>query len=311
MKVIINYIGSYIKEHFNLKLYISFTLFTAGIIFLNYYFDYEDSIIDPLKNYNQLILYTLSHAFGFYAVCLFSALITGRKKFLSNPSFWIVSITGFLILGFDRSFNYHHFLCSYVPYYASLFVRKIFNNLNCIWSMIIPLYILYLLIDRKRGLQFYGLTFRKIPFPTYVILLLIVVPLIFAASFLPDFIDYYPVYKRCGGYGFASFMNWQEWVSAVVFEFFYAMDFISVELFFRGFLVIGLVRFMGKDVILPMAATYAILHFGKPVGETISSVFGGYVLGIIALYSRNIWGGIFVHVGVALLMETFAFIRIY
>jgi membrane protease YdiL (CAAX protease family) len=79
--------------------------------------------------------------------------------------------------------------------------------------------------------------------------------------------------------------------------------------FFRGFLVIGLSKLLGKNVILPMAATYVVLHFGKPMGETISSVLGGYILGIIALYSRNIWGGVFIHGGIAFLMEVFAFWR--
>ena len=38
-----------------------------------------------------------------------------------------------------------------------------------------------------------------------------------------------------------------------------------------------------------MAATYAALHFGKPMGETISSIFGGYILGVIALYNHSNW----------------------
>jgi hypothetical protein len=54
-----------------------------------------------------------------------------------------------------------------------------------------------------------------------------------------------------------------------------------------------------------MIATYCFLHFGKPISESISSVFGGYILGLIALNSRNIWGGVFIHVGVAWLMEFF------
>jgi hypothetical protein len=58
-----------------------------------------------------------------------------------------------------------------------------------------------------------------------------------------------------------------------------------------------------------MAAAYAVLHFGKPMGEAISSVFGGYILGIIALYGRNIWGGVFIHGGIAFLMEVLAFLR--
>jgi hypothetical protein len=68
-------------------------------------------------------------------------------------------------------------------------------------------------------------------------------------------------------------------------------------------------KLLGKDAVLPMVATYVVLHFGKPMGETISSIFGGYILGILALYSKNIWGGIFLHGGTAFLMEIFAFLK--
>ncbi len=60
-----------------------------------------------------------------------------------------------------------------------------------------------------------------------------------------------------------------------------------------------------------MVVLYAVCHFGKPVGETISSIFGGYLLGILAYKSRNVWGGVFVHVGVALFMELFGFYQMF
>ena len=138
-------------------------------------------------------------------------------------------------------------------------------------------------------------------------MLLLLTPVIYFVSFLPDFIDYYPSYKRAGGAQFAAYYNMSEAFSKIIFEIFYTSDFVYTELFFRGFLIIGFTKLLGKNAIIPMAAAYAVLHFGKPLGETIGSVFGGYILGIIALYSRNIWGGVFIHGGVALLMEIFAF----
>lgn len=58
-----------------------------------------------------------------------------------------------------------------------------------------------------------------------------------------------------------------------------------------------------------MVATYAFLHFGKPMTEAISSVFGGYILGIIFLYNRNVWGGVIIHMGVAWVLELFGYLR--
>lgn len=139
---------------------------------------------------------------------------------------------------------------------------------------------------------------------------LIMVPLVFAASFLPDFLESYPKYKKTMGQVAAAYFEMPEWPFVVLYEFAYLSDFLSIELFFRGFLIIGLSKHLGKDVVLPMACTYCVLHFGKPLGECISSIFGGYVLGVIAFYSRNIWGGVVLHMGVAGLMELMAYVQL-
>ena len=52
-----------------------------------------------------------------------------------------------------------------------------------------------------------------------------------------------------------------------------------------------------------MAAFYCTIHFGKPLGECISSFFGGLVLGVLAARTRTIYGGLIVHLGLAWLME--------
>ena len=94
---------------------------------------------------------------------------------------------------------------------------------------------------------------------------------------------------------------------AMGFEISYSLDFISIELFFRGFLIIGFMRFVGANAILPMAAFYCSIHFGKPLGECISSYFGGMVLGVIAYRTTSILGGLIVHLGIAWAMEFFGF----
>lgn len=134
------------------------------------------------------------------------------------------------------------------------------------------------------------------------------IPLIFWASFQPDFLEAYPQFKPWlynEAFGLSKFQM------SLIFEFFYGIDFVTVELIFRGAMVIGLSSLMGSSVILPMVVTYAFLHFGKPLAETIGSIFGGYILGIIALNTRNILGGCTIHIGVALLMEAMALMQFY
>ncbi|HEY1023007.1 MAG TPA: CPBP family intramembrane glutamic endopeptidase, partial [Flavisolibacter sp.] len=81
------------------------------------------------------------------------------------------------------------------------------------------------------------------------------------------------------------------------------LDFFSIELFFRGFLIFAFAKYAGQGAILPMAIFYCTIHFGKPLGECISSYFGGIILGVVAYRTQTILGGFLVHVGIAWLME--------
>jgi membrane protease YdiL (CAAX protease family) len=106
-----------------------------------------------------------------------------------------------------------------------------------------------------------------------------------------------------------QYLGVPKWVTVLFFELVYGWDFVATEWIFRGFFVIGMASVMGPRAVLPMVVTYAFLHFGKPLGETIGSVFGGYILGVIALRTGSIWGGIAIHLGVAWLMEIAAFLQ--
>ena len=134
----------------------------------------------------------------------------------------------------------------------------------------------------------------------YWLMLLIMLPLIVAASTQEDFLAVYPKLKLLmNETGFASLPGWK----SVLFELSYGSDFIGIELFFRGFLVIAFIKWAGSSAILPMACFYCTIHFGKPLGECISSYFGGLLLGIVVYNTRSIWGGLMVHLGIAWLME--------
>jgi len=93
------------------------------------------------------------------------------------------------------------------------------------------------------------------------------------------------------------------WWTRILYEISYGIDFITIELFFRGFLVFAFVRYVGADAILPMAVFYCSIHFGKPLFECISSFLGGLLLGIVAYRTQTIVGGLVVHLGIAWLME--------
>ena len=191
--------------------------------------------------------------------------------------------------------------------YIARWARSCVSNLASLVTVIIPLYMIYFTVRYFKP-EWYGLTLNGARVLPYFWLILFMVPLIYAASMQPDFLETYPTYNDYSEY---RFLEVEQWVTAGIYELCYGFDFLSVELFFRGFMVIALSRFVGKDAILPMVVVYCFLHFGKPAGEAISSIFGGYILGILAYSSRNIYGGLIAHLGVAWGMEYMAYIHFH
>jgi membrane protease YdiL (CAAX protease family) len=172
-----------------------------------------------------------------------------------------------------------------------------------VFTMILPLLLIYVKYDRDQQ-HLYGLAPKRFDVKPYFIMLGFMLPLIIAASFLPSFLKQYPMYETSRAH---LYMEIPEWMTVAGYEIAYALNFVSIEFFFRGFLIIGMIRVLGRGAVLPMACVYCFLHFGKPMGEAISSIFGGYILGIIAYETRGVWGGVIVHVGIAWLMEFVAY----
>ncbi len=97
------------------------------------------------------------------------------------------------------------------------------------------------------------------------------------------------------------------WPYKLLYELSYGIDFLTIEVFFRGFLILAFARYAGKEAILPMAAFYCCIHFGKPLCECITSYFGGIDIRCGGVdHTRSIWGGLIVHLGIAWLMELVA-----
>lgn len=317
MRTILGYFKNHFKEDFSIWQHLYFALFVAACIYLNYYFDwgdippgrsfktFENVILDShLGTLKGMLFYTLFYAFAYFAIVLPFAQIKKSQIVFRKAEFWIKSLSILAVIGAFAGFYFY-------PYVVNLFSDReeryfVYTTLmyvNRIIPFIIVLVVLKKLFDKnEEGL--YGLKLKNVKIGPYLFLLALVLPLILWASFQSDFLSAYPKFRslKAGD----AFGLWKP-VQAFLCEFSYGLDFVATELIFRGALVIGMTSLLKKEAILPMVAVYAFFHFGKPMGEAISSVFGGYILGVIALYSRNIWGGIVIHLGVAYLMEIAAF----
>ncbi len=301
-------IWGYLKQHFivdfNPFYYGFIIVFLTACIYFNYKIDFEDSFLDDQEGFTKFLFYFLTNLFAYLVPVLAYAFFSKNKAFLSSPEFWVKSLVALALLSYDRcGFFIDDFAHEFFQPKMYRWVSKITNNLMGIFTMILPFFILYWIYDRNQK-HLYGLVPKKFDVKPYFTMLAIMLPLLVAASFLPSFLNQYPMYEASRAH---VQLDVPEWITVLGYEISYGLNFVSIEFFFRGFLIIGMISLLGRGAVIPMASVYCFLHFGKPMGEAISSIFGGYILGVVAYETRGIWGGVIVHVGIAWLMELAAF----
>jgi membrane protease YdiL (CAAX protease family) len=130
----------------------------------------------------------------------------------------------------------------------------------------------------------------------YAALFAAILPAVFLASRTESFRHTYPFYRLANR---SSFDLW-------AWEALYAVQFVSLEFFFRGFLLQGLRRALGSNAIFVMIVPYCMIHYGKPMAETFGAIGAGLILGTLAMRTRSIWGGVLIHIGVATTMDVLA-----
>jgi hypothetical protein len=311
MKKILIYLKTHLKEDFNAGFYLFVTIFLTISFWINYTSGLKKILNDESGNEAELLFYYfLFYALPYYTTSLAYALFYKKSAFLKSPAYWGVSLFLLVVLTLNRnalSISTEFVRAMEVDEHVFHFVRLCVLNLVRPVLMILPVAVFWWLFDRSRQ-PFYGMTREGFAYGPYLVMILIMLPLIILASFQPSFLKTYPRYKP----GSAE-LYWQvpHVATMLVFQMAYAMRFVSVELFFRGFAIMAMPREMGRAVVMPMVALYAFWHFGKPLGEAVGSIFGSFILGVIALESRTILGGILVHIGVAILMEWAAYVQLY
>ncbi len=128
--------------------------------------------------------------------------------------------------------------------------------------------------------------------PIYAALFLPVGLLVLVFAKSPEFLAQYPFYK-----------DHMAWSDLAVWELAYGLQFFALEFFFRGFMLRGLGAELGSMAVIVMVIPYCMIHFGKPLPECLGSIIAGTVLGVLAMDTRSIWGGVTIHVAVAWSMD--------
>ena len=204
--------------------------------------------------------------------------------------------SGKVFIGFFSLFFEDFRVVYHSAYYAELGFYVWWTFWQVLGYIIIPLVALRLFYKEQHwylGLQWSD-TGKHARY--YLALTLPILVFVLIASRSDSFSEHYPFYSDAK----RSVLDFVAW------EFLYILQFFALEFFFRGFIVEGLRPAIGANAIWFMMLPYLMIHFPKLWPEAFGAIMFGFLLGLLALKSRSIWGGFLVHISIALAMDVLA-----
>jgi membrane protease YdiL (CAAX protease family) len=297
LQSVFKYIKEFYNNQFNIYYFLLILLLVFAIIYLNYWHFLERKYANGNSWFRSFVGYYLMYFIPFVTAFLLQFFFYKNINYFSTYWFWIIVCIAPAIFSFRVNFDFHETLIGnkWQGDEQQFWLRSI-GWIVRVFVVLIPIYIIWLIKD-KAIQPFYGTKALESLKP-YLIMLLIMIPLLTWASTQKDFLQTYP---KSGFIQYTSYTA-QKW-RYILFELCYGFDFISIEFFFRGFLILSLLHICGTQCIIPVAVFYCTIHLGKPMAEAISSFWGGLLLGIVSYNTQSIWGGLLVHLGIAWFME--------
>ena len=202
-------------------------------------------------------------------------------------------------------YRYHGYPEYFYDYFPSVKTLANGDVLARYWQFLVffilmfALPVLYIRFGMKKSLYDFGWGLGDIKYGSkwLIAIPLIVVPIIYFSSQMPDVRSEYPLAK--------SFLTNQQ--GLFTYELAYVLlYYVAWEFFFRGFLLFGLrERFGDVNAILIQTISSCLVHIDKPEGEIIGSIVVGILFGMIALRSKSIWYVFLIHISIGVLTDLF------
>ncbi len=138
-----------------------------------------------------------------------------------------------------------------------------------------------------------GITFgnRKKAARYIYLLFAAAIPFMLIGSRMDSFQSYYPRFAYSNWWEFAA---WELRVGVLM---------LATELFYRGFLMMGTKKSLGRWSILLQAVPYMYVHLGKPMLEVYYSFFAGLAFGYVDYESKSIFPSFFLHWTTSILFD--------
>jgi membrane protease YdiL (CAAX protease family) len=216
--------------------------------------------------------------------------------------YYVMLLSAPVLLTLYRYHGYPEYFYAYFPQFINqpdgdLYARGWQFLVFFVLMFVVP--VLYIKLVMKRPLSDFGFGLGDVKWGSkwLIAIPLLVVPLIYLSSKMPDVRTEYPLAK--------SLLTDQSHL--FVYELGYVVFYyIAWEFFFRGFLLFGLKeRFGAFNAVLIQTISSCLVHIDKPEGEIIGSIFIGILFGMIALRSRSIWWVFALHISIGVLTDLF------
>jgi len=222
-------------------------------------------------------------------VLITSAVLLVLYYYFGKPSYFTAEIwPGWVESGRADAFD---------PEYLGLLKYGYWAVAGVVLRILVPCVVIAIVI-RENPLD-YGLRFSLKHAWVYLLFFIGMLPILYLVSTDPAFQQKYPFYERARDGG-DQFM---------LYELCYGVQFLALESFFRGFMVFGLYKRFGYYALLIMAVPYCLIHFGKPVPETLGAIVAGVALGYMALKSGSIYLGALLHWGIGITMDALSIMQ--
>jgi membrane protease YdiL (CAAX protease family) len=314
VRLLFSYLKDFLRDQFRWRFFLPLFAFLFTCFLLNYQFGIKETFAgyggqDPMK-YPRIFLFYLLPLF--FCWVLYRLAGPSRNTTMSFRS-ENIRVVGFLLFAASA----YAVAVGWTPLESTLQSRipvMSWSYASTVWAfftrtvlmLVLPV-VWWWFSDRGKVKSYYG--FRVSPGHGLLYLQLagVAVLIALAASTSDSFSHFYPMAKPTARA--AEALNLAPFSLFLIWESVYILQFVAIELFFRGFMVLGLGRIMGPGCIWIMASMYMFIHFSKPPLEAAVSLFAGILLGVLAYRTRSIYGGIVLHVSIAVSMDVFALVQ--
>jgi hypothetical protein len=188
---------------------------------------------------------------------------------------------------------------SLIPAPPDLAAALVWVASTLVFFLLVPALVVRLAHRQRLGEIGYATSGLGRHLPVYLGFYALMLPILFFVSRRPEFLAVYP-FPPSARTDLSALLVW---------ELAYAVQFVALESFFRGYLLFTCAARMGLLAVPVMVVPYTMIHFHKPFLECLAAMGAGCLLGVLALRFRTFWGGALLHILVAVTMDLLAVTR--